>query len=99
LKRIALQIWVSITKKTFKKSFLIIPICKHLEKIVKQNYPNKKTDVLQQGIDSNRWYSSKGTNLNHPCVGLLQDAKIWGKTQEMFVLEKVLKYMPNVTFY
>ncbi len=98
-KRIALQIWIAITKETFKKSFLIIPICKHLEKIVKKNYPNKKTEVLQQGIDSNRWYSSKGMNLKHPCVGLLQDVKIWGKTQEMFILQKVLESMPNVTFY
>jgi glycosyltransferase involved in cell wall biosynthesis len=37
--------------------------------------------------------------LKHPCVGLLQGAVIWGKVQEMFVLENVLKSMPNVTFY
>ena len=38
-------------------------------------------------------------NLKHPCVGLLQGATIWGKTQEMLVLEKVLQKFPNVTFY
>ena len=37
--------------------------------------------------------------LKHPCVGLLQGAVIWGKTQEMLVLEDVLKSMPDVTFY
>ena len=99
LKRIALQIWISIAKQTFKKSSLIIPICQHLEKIVKQNYPNKKTGVMYQGITPSGWYHSKGMTLKHPCVGLLQGAVIWGKTQEMFVLENVLKSMPDVTFY
>ena len=99
LKKIALGVWISIAKETFDKSFLIIPICKHLEKIVKNNYPNKKTAVMYQGISSERWYPSKGMKLQHPCVGLLQGAVIWGKAQEMFVLEKVLKSMPNVMFY
>ena len=40
LKKIALDIWISIAKETFDKSFLIIPICKHLEKIVKEKFPN-----------------------------------------------------------
>jgi glycosyltransferase involved in cell wall biosynthesis len=99
VKRIALQIWISIAKETFQKSFLIIPICEHLEKIVKQNYPNKKTQVMYQGINSDRWYPSKGMKLKHPCVGLLQGAVIWGKTEEMIVLEKVLESMPDVMFY
>ena len=99
LKKIALGVWISIAKETFDKSFLIIPICKHLEKIVKDNYPNKKTAVMYQGISPERWYPSKGMKLQHPCVGLLQGAVIWGKAQEMFVLEKVLKSMPNVMFY
>jgi len=99
LKKIALEVWVSIAKETFDKSFLIIPICKHLEKIVKENYPDKKTAVMYQGISSERWYPSNGMQLKHPCVGLLQGAVIWGKAQEMLVLQKVLESMPNVMFY
>lgn len=98
-KRIALKIWVDIANVTFEKSLLIIPICKHLEKIVKQHYPDKKTQVMYQGIDPSRWYPSKGMNLKHPCVGILQGAVIWGKAQEMLILQKVLESMPNVTFY
>ena len=98
-KRIALQTWISITRQTFQKSSLIVPICQHLEKIVKQNYPDKKTGIMYQGITSSRWYPSEGMTLKHPCVGLLQGAVIWGKAQEMFVLENVLKSMPDVTFY
>jgi len=99
LKKIALGVWVSIAKETFHKSFLIIPICKHLEKIVKENYPDKKTTVMYQGISPEIWYPSKGMQLKHPCVGLLQGAVIWGKAQEMLVLQKVLESMPNVMFY
>ncbi len=98
-KRIALQTWISISKKTFQKSTLIIPICKHLEDIVKEKYPNKKTGVMYQGISISRWYPENGMTLKHPCVGLLQGAVIWGKTEEMLILEEVLKSMPNVTFY
>jgi len=98
-KKIALDVWISITKETFDKSFSIIPICKHLEKIVKENYPDKKTAVMYQGISPERWYPSKGMQLKHPCVGLLQGAVIWGKAQEMLILQKVLESMPNVMFY
>jgi len=88
-----------IWDKNFKGSSLIVPICKYLEKIVKENYPDKKTQVMYQGINPERWYPQEGMKLKHPCVGLLQGAVIWGKTQEMLVLEKVLKKMPDVTFY
>jgi len=98
-KKIALQIWEKIAKETFQKSFLIISICQYLEEIVYQHYPNKKIDVLHGGINSSIWYSSQGMKLEHPCVGLLQGAVIWGKTKEMLVLQKVLKSMPDVTFY
>jgi len=54
---------------------------------------------MYQGITSSRWYPSEGMVLKHPCVGLLQGAVIWGKAQEMLVLEDVLKSMPDVTFY
>ncbi|MGI0058024.1 MAG: glycosyltransferase family 1 protein, partial [Nitrosarchaeum sp.] len=63
LKRIVLQKWVSMAEQTFQKSFLIIPICKYLDNIVKQYYPEKKTYVLHGGITPSRWYPSKGMTL------------------------------------
>jgi|TARA_B110000014_G_C20021537_1_gene530061 hypothetical protein len=99
LKRIALETWISISKETFQKSSLIVPICKHLEKIVNEKYPNKKTGVMYQGISPKIWQQKSGMSLKHPCVGLLQGAVIWGKTKEMLSLENVLKSMPDVTFY
>jgi glycosyltransferase involved in cell wall biosynthesis len=86
-------------EKCFQGSTVILPICNYLKDIVKNNYPEKPANVLYQGIDPSKWYPEEGVKLKHPCVGLLQGAVIWGKAQEMLILEKVLKEMPDVTFY
>ncbi len=98
-RRYALSKWDKIAKKCFANSTVILPICRHLQNIVKDHLPNKKTDVLYGGIDSSRWFDVKPMELKHPCVGLLQGAWIWGKTKEMLTLVKVMEAMPNVTFY
>jgi len=99
VKRIIIWYRARRAEKCYEKSSLIIPICNHLEKIVKQHYPNKKTNALHGGITPAEWYPSEGMTLKHPCVGLLQRASIWGKAQEMLVLQKVLESMPDVMFY
>jgi glycosyltransferase involved in cell wall biosynthesis len=88
-----------MAEKCFRESRMIFPICNYLEKIVNEKYPNKKTAVMYQGIDLSEWKSVKNKNLKHPCVGLLQGATIWGKTQEMLILSEVLKAKPDVMFY
>jgi glycosyltransferase involved in cell wall biosynthesis len=99
IKRPILKWKDNIAKKCFNGATEIIPICKYLEGVVKEHYPNKPTHVLHGGIDVSRWYSVNGMDLKHPCVGLLQGAWIWGKSKEMLILTKVLEAMPNVTFY
>ena len=98
-KKIILNKWIKMSEKTFEDASLILPICKYLEKIVKQHFPDKKVEVMYQGIDPSRWHPKEGMKLKHPCIGLVQGAVIWGKAQEMFVLQKVLEEMPDVTFY
>ena len=88
-----------IAEKIFRDATAVLPICKYLEEIVKQHNPNQTTAVFFEGINSSHWYKIEGMELNHPCVGLLQDANWWGKTKEMLVLKKVLEKMPEVTFY
>ena len=88
-----------IADKCFRESFLILPICKYLEKIVSKNCPDKAVNVLYQGIDESDWFSQKGFELKHPCVGLLQGAEIWEKAKEMLILPKVIEKMPDVNFY
>lgn len=98
-KNIAIKKWESIGNDILSGSSAIIPICKHLEKRTKEFYPNKKTFVLYQGIKIDDWYEVKGMKLKHPCIGLVQSAKIWGKAKEMLILKKVLKKLSNVNFY
>ncbi len=99
VKRFALSKWDEMGRKCFAASTAILPICKYLADIVKENYPAKDMHVLQSGITPSRWFPSNGMKLKHPCVGLLQGAVIWGKTQEMLILPEILKAMPDVMFY
>jgi hypothetical protein len=98
-KRFVLKKWEEMAERCFEKSDLMLPICKHLEIIVKKRYPTKNVATLHQGITPTRWYQTEGMKLNHPCVGLLQGAVIFEKTKEMLTLERVLKSLPHVTFY
>jgi len=98
-KNIVIKKWEKMGEENFEGSEIIMPICRYLEEIVQEKFPKKSTYVLQSGIDSSKWYYEKGMKLQHPCVGLVQGAVIWGKTKELLTLKKVLKKLPNVTFY
>jgi len=88
-----------IAEKCFKNAKAVFPICEWLVGIVKEHHPNQKTHVFLEGINSSRWYTVDGMRLNHPCIGLLQNANWWGKTKEMLILPEVLAALPSVTFY
>jgi len=98
-KNLAIRKWEKIGEENFKGSRIIMPICRYLEKIVQERFPDKFTHVLQSGINPSRWYHEEGMELKHPCVGLVQGAVIWGKTKELLTLKKVLEKLPKVTFY
>ncbi len=99
VKRATINFKKKIADKCFENSTAIIPLCKYLEDVVHTHYPKKDTHILQSGINSSRWYTSKEMNLKHPCIGLLQGATIWGKTREMLILENILGKFPEITFY
>jgi glycosyltransferase involved in cell wall biosynthesis len=88
-----------VAEKVFAESTEILPICNYLKNIVKKYHPTQKLSVFIEGVDSTKWYKTKGMKLEHPCVGLLQDANWWRKTKEMLTLEKVIQSMPKVHFY
>ena len=79
------ELWAKqrITEKCFAGSTLILPICKYLEKTVREHHPGRNISTFYQGIDPLEWQQSDRMVLKHPCVGLLQGAWIWGKTKEM----------------
>jgi len=97
--RIAIWFRNKISERVFREATAILPICKYLENVVKEHHPQQNTGVFLEGINSERWHRTKKMELNHPCVGLVQDANWWGKTKELLVLEDVLKKMPDVHFY
>ena len=88
-----------IAEKVFEGSTEILPICNYLKNIVKEHHPTQKSSVFIEGVDSTKWYKTQGMKLEHPCVGLLQDANWWRKTKEMLTLEKTIQAMPKVHFY
>jgi len=98
-KSMILKNWNKIANLCFKKSTIIVPICKYLQKRTSEYYPNKNIKVLYQGIEPNNWYKVQGMELKHPCIGLVQSANIWEKTKEMLLLSKVMKKFPQITFY
>ena len=94
-----LSIREKIAEDCFRESKMILPFSKHLSEIVSKKYPNKKVEVFHDGLEIDDWHIEEPMNLKHPCVGLLQNASIWIKTQEMLSLKNILEKFPNVTFY
>jgi len=99
LNRQTLWIMNRVAQKCFQEATAILPISKHLEKIVNELYPNKPTMTFYPSIDTIHWHPKKGMKLDHPCIGLIQTANIWDKTKEMLILPRILEAMPNVNFY
>ena len=87
-------------KTCFNNASVILPISKYLENVVRKNIPGKKVELLPvDGRDPSEWNQISGMSLKHPCVGLLQGMNVWGKTRELLTLTKVMKELPEVTFY
>ena len=97
-----IEIWYKrrITKKCLREAKSILALSQYLVNIVKEIYPNQKIRLISgDAINESDWITDKKMDLKHPCVGLLQRAKVWGKAEEMLILTKILEELPNVTFY
>ena len=88
-----------IAENCFNNAKMILPICNYLKNIVDQRYPNQSVHVLYQGIDYKEWSFDKGKELEHPCIGIIQDANVWEKTKELLILQEILEKIPNIHFY
>jgi len=97
--RKVVDIRANVAEQVFEGSTEILPICNYLKNIVKEHHPNQKSSVFIEGVDDKKWYRTRGMKLEHPCVGMLQDANWWRKTKEMLTLEKVIETMPSTHFY
>ena len=102
IRRYVLNRRIKIGEKCYLGSSAILSICQYLDDIVKNRFTGKPTYVFRGGsggIDTSEWNRVEINQLKHPCVGMLQNANIWGKVREMFILEQVIPKFPSVTFY
>ena len=98
--RLSLQKNEELVDYCFNNCELILPISKYLEEQVRKRYPNKNIKIFPaDGRNPNDWNIVESKKLKHPCVGLLQGLNVWGKTKELLLLDKVMKELPEVTFY
>ena len=88
-----------IAEEVFEKCNGVFMTADYLDKVIKEHHPNTQTHHFLEGLDASRWYPAPGMKLQHPSVGLVQDANWWGKTKEMLTLDKVMQSLPNVHFY
>jgi len=74
-----------------------------ISETIREHYPETRVETFPySNVDSDYWRCQAGRSragLKHPCVGLLQHAELWSKTQEMSVLSGVIAGLPQVTFY
>jgi len=102
LKRTWYQWKTFIVTKGIKKADLILPICKWLEKKVKQRLPNHPTQVLYRGINPEKWNPKRHIKLfklKHPAVVGVFDFKIYPKVAGLLKFIKAIEKMPDVHFY
>ena len=93
------QMRLKVDKQIFEGATAILALGNYIADVTKEHYPKKNIHVFKEGIESSNWYSEKGIELKHPCVGLVQRSSWWGKSSEMLILKKILGRMPDVNFY
>ena len=94
-----IQMRLKVDKQIFEGATAILALGNYIADVTKEHYPKKNIHVFKEGIESSNWYSEKGIELKHPCVGLVQRSSWWGKSSEMLILKKILGKMPDVNFY
>lgn len=91
-----------VITRGIKKADLILPICKWLERKVRQRLPDYPTQVLYRGINPEKWNPNrhiKSFKLKHPAVVGVFDFKIYPKVAGLLKFIKAIKKMPDVHFY
>ena len=84
-----------------KKTDLILPNSRWLQKQVKKRLPNHPTQVLYVGINAKKWVPSHNitSNLKHPAVVGVFPFNIYAKVSGLLKFTRVIKKMSDVNFY
>jgi len=84
-----------------KKTDLILPNSKWLQKTVRQHLPSHPTQVLYVGIDPKKWVPNHNPRLNikHPAAVGLFKFNVYKKVLGFLKFTQVVRKMPYVNFY
>lgn len=87
--------------KSIKKTDLILPNSKWLQKRVNQYIPNHPTQVLYVGIDPKKWVPNQNAEfeLKHPAAVGLFKFNVYQKVKGLLKFIRIIKKMPDINFY
>jgi len=86
---------------SIKKTDLILPNSKWLQKQLKQYLPNHQTRVLHVGIDARKWIPNHNLtfSVEHPMVVGVFPFTVYTKVSGLLKFTRVIRKMPDVNFY
>jgi len=90
-----------LSTQGIKKTDIILPNSKWLQKRVKQHLPNHPTHLLYVGIDPEKWVPSQDTpfKIKHPAAVGLFKFNIYEKVLGLLKFTRIIRKMPDVNFY
>jgi glycosyltransferase involved in cell wall biosynthesis len=77
----------------------ITPICKWLERIVRQHTLIKRTEVVYQGVDPTFYFPESGLEFQRPAVAIIQNHTVYRKVAGLLDFYEVMARVPDVQFY
>lgn len=77
----------------------VTPICRWLEREVRRHFPSKPSEVVYQGVELSDFFPSRGIQLTHPAVAIIQNHTVYEKTSGLLRFAHVVEKLPNVHFY
>ena len=77
----------------------VTPICRWLEREVRRHLPSKPTDVVYQGVDPTEFFPTRGIDMKHPAVAIIQNHTVYEKTLGLLNFGKAISKLPEVHFY
>lgn len=77
----------------------VTPICKWLERVVRNHLPGKKTEVVYQGVDPSQYYENDGLEFRKPSVAIIQNHTVLPKVLGLLKFRPVVNKLAQINFY
>ena len=78
----------------------ITPICKWLDRVVKNHLPTKPTEVVYHGVDPSQYTERyEDLQLKKPAVAIIQNHTIYPKVKGLLNFKQIVEKLPTINFY